>query len=74
MKKKTKTGIVFIAIVLGLIISPAVAYGKSDAVKANASLADGYFTVPMMEEPTLKTELQLREHVFLQIYEKDSNL
>ncbi len=74
MKKKTKTGIVFIAIVLGLIISPAVASGKSDTIKANASLADRYFTVPMIEEPTLETELQFEEHVFLQIYEKDNNL
>jgi len=37
MNTKTKTGIVFIAIVLGLIISPVVASGKADAIKANAS-------------------------------------
>ena len=75
MNTKTKTGIVFIAIVLGLIISPAVASGKADAVKAKASLADRNYTLPMMEEPTLKTELQLEEHVFLQFYEmKNSNL
>ena len=64
MNTKTKTGIVFIAIVLGLIISPAVASGKADAIKANASLADRYLTFPMIEEPALKTELQFEEHWF----------